>query len=75
MKIILISLFVLMFSIVYAYADRVIIVPREQQYFYSPSPYYDYYNPYQPYNGPMRGPNSIEGHKSQREQLRNLRYR
>lgn len=22
-----------------------------------------YYNQYQPFNGPMRGPNSIEGHK------------
>ena len=26
-------------------------------------PYYPYYAPYQPDNGPMRGPNSIEGHK------------
>ena len=26
-------------------------------------PYYPYYSQYEPDNGPMRGPNSIEGHQ------------
>lgn len=47
---------------------QVIVGPPPSNYY--PNNNYYIYTPYQPYNGPMRGPNSIEGHKSPREQFR-----
>lgn len=51
------------------------IIYREEQYYYPPPPPPYYYTfPYQPDNGPMRGPNSLEGHKSYEERLRPFDY-
>lgn len=45
------------------YTNPPVVYP---QYYYNQYNYINPYNPYpyQPDNGPMRGPNSIEGHKS-----------
>lgn len=48
------------------HAETIYIIPPSQEY------YYDEYSLYQPDNGPMRGPNSIEGHKSYKERQRSF---
>jgi hypothetical protein len=62
----------LIFSVIFSsffaslHANTVIISPG------GPPVFYDFY---QPYNGPMRGPNSLEGKKRLQQQLQPQYYR